>query len=114
VPGYPWLLSVIHRLGGSPAATLAAAFHVQIVLGALTVVLTYLVARRVLSVALAVVPALLMAVVPHQVVAPSFLLTETLFCFLLMSALYALLLAMETGKQRFWVLFALLVAYATL
>lgn len=114
VPGYPWFLALLHRIGGSPDATLALAFHLQILMGALTVVLVYLIARRILPGHLAILPAALVALLPHQVTMSSYLLTESLFCFLCAAAVYSFLRATETGKRRYWILLALLLAYATL
>lgn len=114
VPGYPWFLAVLHRIGGSPDATLALAFHIQILMGALTVVLVYLLARRILPGRLAILPAAVVAILPHQVTMSSFLLTESLFCFLSAAALYCFVRATETRKPVYWVLLVVLLAYATL
>lgn len=82
-PGYPALLSLLHRVGGS-AATPAAAAHLSAVLGAAAIVLAYLLARRLFSPGVGVLAAWLVAVSPDAVATSGVALSEAPFTVLLL------------------------------
>lgn len=82
-PGYPLFLTLF--VDGAPKMEIFAGILLaQIVLSALAIVLVYVVFRNVLSIGWSLAAAGLMAVMPHLIVANSYLLTETLFNFTLL------------------------------
>jgi 4-amino-4-deoxy-L-arabinose transferase-like glycosyltransferase len=84
-PGYPLLIACAFRLGAA-GDVYDLIIHAQIVLSTLVVLLTYFVGRLFLSRQWAITAAALVALSPHQVSLTSYVLTETLFCFLLILA----------------------------
>jgi 4-amino-4-deoxy-L-arabinose transferase-like glycosyltransferase len=85
-PGYPVFLVGV-RVAVGEFNFYDAVRALQAVLGALMVPLTYLLARRFLSVALAMIAAALVATNPHLITITGYVLTETLYGFLLLLAL---------------------------
>lgn len=69
----------------------------QAVLSTATVLITYLVSRYVLGAILALAPTLIVAMAPHLIIANLYILTETLFCFML--SLTVLLIGWSRGKS---------------
>ncbi len=78
-PGYPGLLALVMPENHAPRILVERVRTVQVLLGAATVVLTYLLARTVLSGRWAAVAAFLVAVNPHLIALEHYVLTETLF-----------------------------------
>jgi hypothetical protein len=89
-PGYPLLMAGAMAVTRNFSAFYAAMLLTQAVLGALTVSLLVLAARRWLPRAALVTSAILMAVWPHSVSITAYLLSETLVGFLCAVALLAL------------------------
>jgi hypothetical protein len=85
-PGYPWLLALCMRL--RPDGWYPLALQAQVLLGTATVVLTGLVARAWLPSPAALAAAALLALWPHHIAASGTLLSEVLFGFALMAALW--------------------------
>ncbi len=84
-PGYPLYLTLF--LGSeSIGAFLVNVLFSQVVISTFTVVLAFLMYRRFLSLFWSSLAAFFTALSPHLIVANSYLLTETLFCFLLVAA----------------------------
>lgn len=81
-PGYPAFLAVIQAATGSFDAFYGVTLIAQAILGGLTVVLLVVAARRALPVGWLAFAALLMAIWPHSVAMPAYLLSETLLGFL--------------------------------
>jgi len=86
VPLYPFFLTGIFGLFGE---NLLAVQLVQMLLSALTVVLVYLIARRLFDPSAGVIAALIAAVHPWLIFWSGYVLTETLFVFLLTAAILA-------------------------
>jgi len=102
-PGYPLFL----RLVGRPQPTVEYESRIkltQAALGVLSVWMLYLIAARFLRRRWACVAALLTAISPHLAVSSTYVLTESLFFFLLLASVLGLLGAMESRRR--W-LFAL-------
>jgi len=97
-PGYPLLLALFLLLGGN-TGFYPLALHAQAVMGAAMVALTFLLGCRFLPQWAAWAAAGLVALSPHMVVMNGYLLTETLFGFLLLAALYLLARACECGDS---------------
>lgn len=98
-PGYPLLISLI----GNPEPTeafLRKVSYVQAALGVLSVLLMFLVSARFLKPGWSHSAALLTALSPHLAVISTYLLTESLFFFLLMGSIYSSIRALES--QRRW------------
>lgn len=89
-PGYPVFLAFCRALGGENFWYEVARW-LQVGLSTLTVLLIYGLARQLFSFATAVVAALLVALSPHLVVAPAYILTECLASFVVTLALWSLL-----------------------
>ncbi|MFH1028136.1 MAG: glycosyltransferase family 39 protein [Pseudomonadota bacterium] len=85
-PGYP-LLIALSILASGDRGFYPLMLHVQAVLGALMVPLTFFLSRRFMPSWASLTAAGLIAICPHLIVMTSYLLTETLFGFLLLSAL---------------------------
>lgn len=98
VPGYPFFLSAIYMLCGDIGAAVVTTFVTQIVIGALSSLLVYWIAKTFLSVKIAFLVALLFSVYPHQVVGSSYLLTETLFTFVFLLSIALILAAMDRAS----------------
>jgi 4-amino-4-deoxy-L-arabinose transferase-like glycosyltransferase len=101
-PLYPMLLAVLLRIFGSGEAWYHAVISVQVALGALSAGLTVLIASRWLRPRAALAAGLAVAVWPHSVAISSYLLTETLFAFMILLALWQLLRACESGRLISW------------
>lgn len=88
-PIYPWFLRL---LLDDPLSTLT--LHkvelVQALLSTLTIVLTYALCSAFLNRSLSLLSALLTAISPHLIITNVFILTETLFCFLMTAFLWSL------------------------
>ena len=93
-PGYP--LFLLPFAGGVPSdSTFVAIGLTQAVIGAVLILLTFLLGRRFMPAPVALIPPLLVAVSPQLIIMPTYVLTETLFCTLLAGALVCLLASRE-------------------
>ncbi|HRF44093.1 MAG TPA: glycosyltransferase family 39 protein [Candidatus Competibacteraceae bacterium] len=81
-PGYPLFLSLFIG-SGLTGQTIQNILLAQVILGIFTILLTYDLGQRFLSTPLALLAALLTALSPHLATATIYVLTETLFCFLI-------------------------------
>ena len=106
-PGYPLFL----RLVGHPEPTVEFVRRVtltQAALGVVSVWMMYLIAVRFLRRRWACVAALLTAISPHLAVSSTYMLTESLFFFLLLASVLGLLHAIESAKRWPYVLVGVL------
>jgi 4-amino-4-deoxy-L-arabinose transferase-like glycosyltransferase len=85
-PGYPLTLAVVYKLTGD---SLNAARLLNVLLGAATAALVYLIARRLFDRTAAVIAGATVALLPSHVLFTTVLLSETLFGFLLALVLCA-------------------------
>ncbi len=99
-PGFSFLLSLVYRLFSADPLN---GEILNAVLGALTVALLYVVARRAFGRAEAVVAAVWMAVLPGPILWADVLFTETFYTFMLV-AFFAMLAVLPT---RWWAVFLL-------
>lgn len=95
-PGYPLLLAPLMGAGPTPAFIRRVGF-VQAAIGVVTILLTFLLARRWCRPWLALLPATYIAISPHQIAFTSLLLTET---FATLLVLGAALLLHHAGRRR--------------
>ena len=106
-PGYPLFL----RLIGHPEPTIEFERRVKLVqaaLGVLSVWMMYLIAARFLRRGWACLAALLTAISPHLAVSSTYMLTESLFFFLLLACVLGVMYAIESTKRWPLVLVGLL------
>ncbi|MHB8375765.1 MAG: ArnT family glycosyltransferase [Dehalococcoidia bacterium] len=95
-PGYPATLAVVYKLTGD---SLWAARLLNVLLGALTPVLVFLIARRLFDLTVAAFAGVTLAVLPGHVLFTSVLLTETYFGFLAALVL-AICVYFVFGRER--------------
>lgn len=112
-PGYPIFLSIF--VDGPPDnRTIAKIVFAQMILSNLVLVLAYCLYTRFLSDFWAVVALLLTALSPHLIVANSYLLTETLFCLLLVLSGWLLSLFFVRPSRSLAAVSGLVLGVATL
>ncbi len=104
-PGYPFFLAAIYTIGGPGYAAVKI---VQSVIGALTCLMILLIGEQLFSKRVGVIAAVIAAAYPLLVAYTGFLLSETLFVFLSVVFLYALVRLREDQARR-WVVVAGLV-----
>jgi hypothetical protein len=101
-PGYPIFLAMLMQLTGSFGAFYAFVLIAQATLGAATVSILTVAARPYLPQAGLIAAAVLMAVWPHSVSIPAYMLTETLVGFLCAAALLATSRASRNCQLSTW------------
>jgi 4-amino-4-deoxy-L-arabinose transferase-like glycosyltransferase len=97
-PGYPLFLAAIPGLKPADVFLLRVE-RVQAFLGVLSVLLAYLIGRRIMSAGGALATALLTALSPHLATISTYMLTESLFTFLLLASIQASLYALRSGRR---------------
>ena len=113
-PGYPLFLAVPLGLARGEGPWYPLALQMQVALAALTCTLTAVCARRAVSAGWAVLAGLLLAVWPHHIAATGTLLSEVVFGFSLMLALWLNLRALEAPSGWRALACGLVYAYAFL
>lgn len=103
-PGYPSFLTALLYVFGFTDRWYTAVLLSQAVLGSLAVCLTVIIARRWLPAPWALAAGMLAAVWPHSVAFSIFVLSETLFGFLLLLALWLSCRAAESASSGRWAL----------
>ncbi|MES1942900.1 hypothetical protein PC39_02205 [Salinisphaera sp. PC39] len=103
-PGYPLFLTAF--FDAFSKQELDRLLLGQAALGTATVLLSYLLFRLFLPVGLALAGSALTALSPHLISLETYVLTETLFCFLLVGGLYVLTLAQRRANAVPWLLLA--------
>ncbi|MFT4825087.1 MAG: 4-amino-4-deoxy-L-arabinose transferase-like glycosyltransferase [Halioglobus sp.] len=102
-PGYPAFLAAVIKVSELLSVdAYNAILFCQLLLGVGTVFLCFLVGVSFLPGYWPLLPAFLAALSPHLVSSASYVLTETLFGFLLILALYTLSRALEGGNSARW------------
>jgi len=112
-PGYPLFVAAVYKIWGKEAF-FPKVMELQTVLGAATVLLTYLIGTMFLPFWGAAAACLLIGFSPHHVMVNNFLLTETMFSFAVLAALFCILKAFK--HRSFYLFFGagLLFGYAYL
>lgn len=102
-PGFPLFLAAIIKVAAfSSMGIYTLTLFCQLLLGVGTIYLCYLVSRSFLPGYWPLLPPLLVAISPHLVSTASYVLTETLFGFLLILSIYALGRAVADGRIGSW------------
>lgn len=96
-PGYPLLVAACFLIGGE-AKYYSLLLNIQAVLSALTAVMVYFLGKKILPFKWAVGGAVLVGTSPHLVAMTGYVLTETLFGFLLVLALLCFIHALEKDR----------------
>ena len=109
-PGYPLFLSVFFPEGQSGTAPLQRVRNIQVLFGALIVLFTYVTARQSLDRPWALVAGLLTAISPHLIAVQEYILTESLFTFMMMLGVLVLLMAWRRELPALALLGGILVA----
>lgn len=114
-PGYPALLYMVWG-NGEPNGVIKRALYLQAVLSALVLLLVFLLARFVIGDVGALAATGLAALSPHLINMNVYLLSESLFTFLLMAAMVVVLQFVKdhTFKPSHWLLLGALLACAAL
>jgi 4-amino-4-deoxy-L-arabinose transferase-like glycosyltransferase len=97
-PGYPLFLTLFLRDGITIPRFVLDVTMVQALIGVGTVFLVFLLGRMLIGAPMALVPAALTAISPHQIAFTAHVLTETLFTALFV--LFVLLLVRAVGKRE--------------
>lgn len=111
-PGYPLFLTLF--IDDLDAEELQAAVWAQVALSLLTVLFCYLLCRLCLGTSTALIAALLTAISPHLINANIYLLTETIFAFLLILGIYLIGLAYDKHKVWLWICAGITIAASAL
>lgn len=101
-PGYPTYLALLMVFLGFSQTWYVVVLLTQGVLGALTASLTCVVGRRWLPGGWAAATGVVVALWPHNVVISGFVLSETLFGFLVIVAIWLSSCALESGSRKRW------------
>jgi len=101
-PGYPSLLALIKIVTNNPYSEYKTILYLQATLSALSAFLFFRIALRLFPLWGAALSGLIISFSPHQIVFSGYVLTETLFTFLLCSGMYLLLSSLRNPSiQRF-------------
>jgi 4-amino-4-deoxy-L-arabinose transferase-like glycosyltransferase len=110
-PVYPLFIAFSYLLFGQTAVGIVA---LQVLISTATVLLTYLLGVRLLSRNAAMIGSILVAISVEAITPVFFVLTETLFTFLLLSSILTYVMAWQ-GKRKIWlVISAILIALTVL
>ena len=113
-PGYPLYLASLLYLTKDVDATYKISLNIQAFLGALTVLLAYFLALRMLPLWASIVVGVLAAISPHLIVTTGYLLTETLFSFFLILSMLLLVIAIQNPNKKLFFTVGVLVCCAAL
>jgi len=97
-PGYSFFLAAIVLITDSFNSFYHTALWIQSIIGALTVLLAYALARFILPKPWSLMVAFLVMVSPHMIVTCAYLLSECLFTFLLLLSTVLLMIAVKSNK----------------
>ena len=110
-PLYPFLIALVYALGGQNSLLVIL---VQVLLGTLVVFLTYALGVRILPKPTALIGTLLISIDLGSITNVFYILTETLFTFLLMAAILAWVEAIQQDKTTWLVISSTLMGLSVL
>jgi len=113
-PGYPFFLAAIFAMTRNFPNFFNTVLNTQCILDTLTVLGTFLIACRFLPFWAAIAAAILTGISPHLIVMTGYLLSETLYSFLLLFGILFSTLAVKKQKPLFYLVSGILFAAATL
>jgi len=112
-PGYPFFISNLVTWPPTQAMVWSISFW-QAFLDTLTVLMTYFLAKQFFGTKLALFTALITAISPHMISATSYVLTETLFGFLMTASVLSLVIAIKMKTHSMFLFAGALLALASL
>ncbi len=110
-PTYPLFLSGIYLIFGRNYLVVQL---IQALIGAITCILVYVIAKRFFDHKIAITSALIVAILPSLVYFTNHVITEVLFTFLLVILCYALMKAFETQKKSIFAIAGILLGISVL
>jgi 4-amino-4-deoxy-L-arabinose transferase-like glycosyltransferase len=113
-PGYPLVLLAHVALANTIDGFIAQVVWCQALIGALSVVLGYQIATRILPPGWAAMCGLVLALWPNHIVMGGYLLTETWFLFWTLLGILCLLRGLDTGSRYTWMFAGLFIGIAAL
>jgi 4-amino-4-deoxy-L-arabinose transferase-like glycosyltransferase len=99
-PGYPFLLSLVSFVLPGVSIGLSLAQGLNVLLGTLSVLLTFLIAERLFDRSVATVAAILVAILPSHILFTPLVLPEITFTFVALGALLSTITAFRRGATR--------------
>ncbi|MEW6680739.1 MAG: glycosyltransferase family 39 protein, partial [bacterium] len=108
-PIYPLFLSIIYLIFGH---SLLAVKIAQAILGSLTAIMVYFIGKRIFGRNCGILASLFCALYPHLITTTGFILTETLFTFLLSISILFIMKGVE--KRKFLILAGIFLGLTTL
>jgi 4-amino-4-deoxy-L-arabinose transferase-like glycosyltransferase len=112
-PGYPMFIALAMLFGGDQGYYTIVIFS-QVILGSLTVLLTYWLGTFFIRRQYALLAALFVALSPHLISMSSYVLTETFFCFFLLASAIVFIIALQKQRPLLFFFAALLFGYTYL
>lgn len=112
-PGYPLLIAAVMKML-PPNRWHKTVLYIHVIASTLTVILTFYIGCFFMPKWASLLAAALTAFSPHLISLTFYMLTETLFAFMLCAAFLAFFSAMRTGKTWLYILSALLFGYSYL
>ncbi len=97
-PGYTFFLAGIMLLTDSFDSFYLSTLYIQCLMGAMIVLLTYALSRFLLSPMWSLLPTCLVMVSPHMIMISAYVLSESLFTFLLLMSMVSIALAYKSEK----------------
>jgi 4-amino-4-deoxy-L-arabinose transferase-like glycosyltransferase len=104
-PGYPFFLATIYSLFGN--INQVPVIILQIFLGGATIILTYVLAKKIWGHKIGVIAGVFLALDPGSFASPFFIMTETLFAFLIIIAVLAGANIIQNQNSKFYWAFTL-------
>lgn len=113
-PGYPAYLALFMRSAETAREFNAWVVNSQAALGTLSVLLTFLLGRAAGGLGVGLCASLLLAISPHHIASNGYLLTETLFTFLLLGASWLVVTNWKLQRWWLWLMIGVVAATASL
>ncbi len=113
-PGYPAYLALLMRSAETISEFNLWALNSQATLGTLSVILTFLLGRAAGGFGVGFGSSLLLAVSPHHIASNGYLLTETLFTFLVLAASWLTIINWQSQRRWMWFAIGIVAAMAAL
>jgi len=103
-PGYPFFLAAIASITDSFSAFYRTTLLIQSAIGAMTVILTYMLTRFILPFRWSVAASFLVMLSPHMIATSAYILTECLFTWLLLLSMVILIFAYKADRLVYYFL----------
>ncbi|MCX7712018.1 MAG: glycosyltransferase family 39 protein [Clostridia bacterium] len=114
MPGYPAFLALIFKIFGSESDGIQAIRIIQAIISTATILIVYLMAKRLFNSPAAILSAAFLAIYPPNMTTAGFLMTETIFTFLLCLLIYSSILCVSEPSVKKFVFLGAFLAVVTL